>query len=188
MNSAGHMNYCPVCREAGVLKIYNYVNPIDSFDPPNTQEVEVTAGAQKFLSVTPMRPKSKALDVDWYVETIEASVPMPEAEARTTGTSGRKNRIRDALFGRASGGARGGDRAEYNQPPAGAKSALGTSRKAKDGTVENVLCTALLKPGRYRITAAVADKTPSVLYDPKHLLEERKTWWVKVVAAGAAAK
>jgi hypothetical protein len=34
----------------------------------------------------------------------------------------------------------------------------------------------------------VSDPTPYVLLDEKHLLEERKTWFVKVVAPSAAVK
>jgi hypothetical protein len=189
MNSAGHMNYCPVCKEAAVLRIYAYVDPIDAFDPPNSQEVEVTAGAAKMLSVTPMRPKSKPLDVSWYVETIDAAAAMPEQESRTTGSGERRNRLQDALFGRYSGGSRvKQDRAVLDAAPAGAKSALGTTRKGKDGSTENVFSLAQMKPGRYRVTVVVADKTPLVLLDPKHLLEERKTWWVKVVAPSTTAK
>jgi hypothetical protein len=80
------------------------------------------------------------------------------------------------------------DRAAMASAPAGVKNALGTTRKAKDGRVENVLPISRLKPGRYRVTACVSDGTPWVLLDPKHLLEERKTWYVKVAAPAAAAK
>jgi hypothetical protein len=192
MNSAGHINYCPVCREAAILKIYSYVNPIDHFDPPNTQEVIVSANSGKygqFLSVTPMKPRSKSLEVAWFVETLPADAPMPEPEVRTTGATGR-DAFREAIFGRS-----GGDRerdlaraAEMVKPPVGVRNALGTTRKGKNGTVEHVLPIASLKPGVYRVTAAVADRTPFVLLDPKRLLEERKTWFVKVAAPAAAAK
>jgi hypothetical protein len=188
MNSAGHINYCPVCREAAILRIYSYVDPIDAYDPPNTQEVEITAGANKFLAVTPMRPKSKPLEVSWFVEEIEMAETMPQAEERTTGGT-KRNRVRDAIHGRFTGGSRGNaDRSALGKPPEGVKNALGTTRKAKDGRTENVFGLAQLKPGRYRVTCVVADRTPFVLLDSKHLLEERKVWWVKVVQASASAK
>jgi hypothetical protein len=188
MNSAGHINYCPVCREAAILRVYSYVDPIDAFDPPNSQQMEVNAGSNTMLAVTPMRPKSKPLEVAWFVEEVEASAPAPEAEEKAPRTTGR-NRVRDALFGRFTGGSRGnGDRSALGQPPAGTRNALGTTRKRKDGRVENVLNVGQLKPGRYRVTVVVADRTQFVLLDAKHLLEERKTWWVKVVQPSATAR
>jgi hypothetical protein len=183
MNSAGHINYCPVCREAAILRIYSYVSPIDAYDPPTTQEVVVTANTDKFLGVTPMKPKSKALDVDWYVESLGAESRPPEPEERPTGATGRgRDPFRDMMFG-PSGGDRGRDEARaaaLAQPPAGAQTPLGTTRKGKDGRVENVLPIGRFKPGVYRVTVTVADRNPFVFLDEKHLLEERKTWFVRV--------
>lgn len=186
MNSAGHLGYCPVCREACVLRIYSYVNPIDTFEPSNTQELIVNANSDKVVSVTPMKPRSHALDVSWFVEPIAEDVAMPEIAERTTGPRPR-NRLYDLLGGRT--GARAAeDRAAMAAPPQGKKDALGTTRKGKDGAIENVFPVGRLKPGRYRVTADVSDPTPFVLLDEKHLLEERTTWFVKVVAPRAAAK
>jgi hypothetical protein len=188
MNSAGHTGYCPVCREATVLRIYSYVNPIDSYEPSTTQEVIVSTKTDKFLAVTPMKPRGHALDVTWFVEPITDDVQMPEpTEPRTTGTSNSRGRLFDLLGGRQ--GARSSeDRTAMTTPPAGVKNVLGTTRKTKDGRVEHVLPISRLKPGRYRVTANVADGTPWVLLDPKRLLQERKTWYVKVVAPTPAAK
>ena len=188
MNSAGHVNYCAVCREAAVLRIYSYVNPIDAYSPSDTQELEVTANTDKFLAVTPMKPRSHALDVDWFVEPIGNEVAVPEPVERTTGA--RSDRVREALWG-PSGGSRGKDpqrAATLAQPPPGKKDALGTTRKAKDGSAEFIFPVGRLKPGRYRVTVAVTDTTPWVLLDEKRLLEERKTWFVRVTAASASAK
>jgi hypothetical protein len=188
MNSAGHINYCPVCREAAILRVYSYVDPIDAYDPPTTQEIEINAGTNTVLAVTPMRPKSKPLDVAWFVEEVDAGAPGPVTESRTSRTTGR-NRVREALFGRFTGGERvKGDRSALDAPPPGEKNPLGTTRKRKDGKVENVFNLSTVKPGRYRITAVVADRSPHVLLDTKHLLEERKTWWVKVVQPSATAR
>jgi IgA Peptidase M64 len=188
MNSAGHINYCPVCREAAILRIYTYVNPIDHFEPSNTQEVTVTANAEKYLSVTPMKPKSKSLDVDWFVESLAANTAPPEPqEPRTTGT-GRK---RDFPWAPMEGGSRANDTervAALSKEPQGAKNALGTTRKGKDGATECLFPIGRLKPGVYRVTAVVADRTPFVLLDEKHLLEERTTWFVKVSAPSTTAK
>jgi hypothetical protein len=190
MNSAGHMNYCPVCREAAVLRIYAYVNPIDAFSPSDTRELEVAANSDQVLAVTPMRPRSHSLDCDWYVEAIGSDVPMPEPVERSTGGGTRADRIREALFG-PTGGTRANETGRdtlMSQPPAGKKDALGTTRKTKDGSIEQVFPVGRLKPGRYRVTAEVSDGTPWVLLDAKHLLQERKTWFVKVTAPSAAAK
>jgi IgA Peptidase M64 len=183
MNSAGHTNYCFVCREAAILRIYSYVNPIDHFSPTTAEEVIVTANTDKYVSVTPMKPRSKSLDVDWFVEPLAGDAPMPETqpEPRTTGTTGG-NRFREMFLG-PTGGTRGKDEtraAAMAQPPVGAQNPLGTTRKGKDGAVECIFPVGRLKPGVYRVTAHVADRNPFVLLDPKHLLEERKTWTVKV--------
>jgi hypothetical protein len=187
MNSAGHINYCPVCREAAILKVYEYVDPIDAYDPLNTQEIELTVGADTVLSVTPMKPKSKALDVAWYVEQVEGGATAPMPEPRPTGTTGR-NRLREALYGRNTAKRAKQDRSSLDTPPAGEKNSLGSKRKRKDGKIEHVFNVGRLRPGRYRVTAVVADRTPYVLLDPKHLLEERMTWWVKVVAPSTTAR
>ena len=66
----------------------------------------MTANADKFLAVTPMKPKSHALDVDWFVETIEERRRRcPSRSSATTGARLR-DRIREALLD-PSGGTRG---------------------------------------------------------------------------------
>ena len=46
---------------------------------------------------------------------------------------------------------------------------------------------AKLGPGNWEITCRVRDKTKWVLNDPKHLLEERVTWRVKITRKPEAA-
>jgi len=191
MNSAGHTGYCPVCREACILKIYSYVSPIDACEPSTTQEVIVTANSDKVVSVTPMKPMKHDLKVAWYVEPIANEVAMPEpTEPLRTGSDPRdlRQRLHDLLGGQL-GKRASEDRAAFGSAPPGNKDAMGTTRKSKDGTrIEDVFPLGRLKPGRYRITAEVWDSTPWVLLDSKHLLEERKTWFVKVVAPSATVK
>lgn len=50
----------------------------------------------------------------------------------------------------------------------------------KDET-RHVLMAGRLEPGWHRITAEVRDPTPWVLKDSKHLLEERRSWFVNVL-------
>jgi hypothetical protein len=60
MNSGGGSRMCWVCREAGVQKLYEYVNPIDEASPAATSLV-VAHGEPVELSVVPLRPKRPAL-------------------------------------------------------------------------------------------------------------------------------
>ena len=82
----------------------------------------------QFLSVTPMKPRSKSLDVDWFVEPIAANTPPPEPEEpRRPGPAARQPVPRRAVRadGRRSRDATSGARAELANPPAGVKNALG---------------------------------------------------------------
>ena len=188
MNSAGHINYCPVCREAAILRIYSYVNPIDAFDPPNTQEVEVTAGSPKVLAVTPMKPKSKTLDVAWYVEPIDAAAADARARATDDRAGGEPppRRLVRPLRGRLARTRRIAP--SSTSRPWARRTRSGPTRKGKDGVVENVFRLGQPQAGPVPRHRRRRGQDPSVLLDPKHLLEERKTWWVKVVAPAAAGK
>ncbi len=60
-------DFCPICREAIVRRIYSYVRPIESM-LANQKTVEVAVGREKTsLYLFPIRPKSHKLDVEWSV-------------------------------------------------------------------------------------------------------------------------
>ncbi len=183
MNSAGNNQYCPVCREAAILRIYSYVSPIDASAPDTGTEVTVTEGAEPLLAVTPMRPRKHRLEVAWHVQPIDASAPGPETledEPRPTASWDQGMSDHFAFRAFRGGRRRRGDRSALDTPPAGALSTLGQTRKLPAGSAEHVFPPGRLKPGRYRVTAVVHDPTPRVLLDPRHLLEERLTWTVTV--------
>ena len=57
--------FCEVCTETLVLSLYDWLSAIDSFSPANT-DVSIT-GESVTLSVTPLTPKTHALDIQWFV-------------------------------------------------------------------------------------------------------------------------
>ncbi len=66
--NVGGVQFCPVCREQSILRIYEYVSPIDEHSPPQGTVVQAVEGDATELSVTPMQPKKKKLKVYWYVQ------------------------------------------------------------------------------------------------------------------------
>jgi hypothetical protein len=187
MNSAGNNAFCPVCREAGILRIYRYVSPIDAVSPATRLEVRVTEGKPDVLTVVPMRPKTKALEAQWFVESVGPEVVAPADAADATPTDEEDDgydrpseRLERLLEFRGLGGRRGReDRAALATPPPGQASAVGLVKKVEGG-IEHQFPIGRLKPGRYRITAEIRDATPFVLKDDQSLLKERATWIVTV--------
>lgn len=60
-------DFCPICREAIVRRIYSYVRPIDSM-LANQKMVEAAVGGEKaHIYLFPIKPKSHRLDVEWSV-------------------------------------------------------------------------------------------------------------------------
>ncbi len=185
MNSAGHYGYCPVCRETAVLRIYSYVNPIDSYDPPTSSELSVKEGDDKsFLSVAPMKPKKHELTVTWYVERVATDAPGPQPAASGRTGEDPRERMRRGLSGHWSDGGKRAreERITYDIPPAGEPDNSGVMKKAEGNKpARAAFPIGHLKPGRYRVTVVVQDPSPWVLKDDKHLLEERLSWMVRVL-------
>ena len=184
MNSAGNTGYCPVCREAAILRIYSHVSPIDSLDPMPEMLVRAKVNDSSVITVTPMKPLKHDLSVSWYVERLPddvtpAETPPPAAPKRDA--YGRRSEAFARLFGRL-GGTRGrADRSLYDLAPEGEPSALATKKKlSPDAATSSLFALGKLKPGRWWITVVVKDPASEVLLDPKHLLEERASWPVLV--------
>lgn len=188
MNSAGNTGYCAVCREASVLRIYACVSPIDGCAPAPDREYHFTEGSADALSVVPMQPRGHNLVVSWLAEPLpvnsQGPSPVPaETPAESGGSDGfeRFRRMREAFGGRFLGGGRGReDRSAYDVPASGSPVTGASTRKDKDKRTVHEFQPGRLKPGRYRITAQVKDPTPWVLKDEKHLLEERRAWWITI--------
>lgn len=128
MNTGGS-EFCPVCREATVLKIYEYVSPIDVVRP-RTRVVRRGPEGWPTIEVEPMRPTTHELEVTWYLgpepvvtETEGESVPLTPEEAfgeemlteadRKMWERIRKRRAAEAAAAEA-------ERAEGDAPPASA--------------------------------------------------------------------
>ena len=181
MNSAGNSGYCPVCREATILRIYAYVNPIDLSSPDHEEPLTVEARSKTVLSVTPMRPKQHKLLVSWFVETSSGEPIADETPAPEPSRDGYARPKQDGEWWRRRmmGGPRGrGDRSDYKGKVRGEPSTLGRTVNGKPPT--HIFPVSRLDPGHYRVTAVVRDPTAWVLKDPQHLLEERRTWTVTV--------
>jgi hypothetical protein len=169
--------FCPVCREALVLRIHSLVDPIDHHYPPT---VPVEAGVALLMrdealtfEVRTLLPDSHELEVRWWV--------LKETEApRRGGSAG------DGRYGRAEptfGDRR--DRGPFHDVPV---EPVSVSRHDKTGEHRFVLKPNDLEgPGRYRVLCRVRDdarprgeRRPWVLADPHHLLQSERGWWVEL--------
>lgn len=181
MNAAGATGFCPVCREASVLRIYSYVSPIDQTTPSPDTEIRCVENDDTVISLLPMRPRTHELKVEWFYERVPDSEPGPKpVEGGKTSdlplgltgwTGGDRGRDRDAIF--------------FEMPPGGVKGdGYVKQQKAEKGkAARSVFQASLLPRGRYVVTAKVTDPCEWVLKDEKHLLEERASWWVTVQPA-----
>ncbi len=182
MNSAGASGYCPVCREAAVLSIYRTVNPIDTNSPDPGNEVRIVAKDAKYLSVTPMQPRSHDLECTWHVSVLKETDPGPaEMAPLNSGMPLYGNYGRGGVTRYMGGHRHRENRAKYDMPPPGELSKFGKKiKKKKRRPTRYLFLLEKLPPGRYLITALVKDPTKYVLRDDAHLLQERVAWWVTV--------
>jgi hypothetical protein len=185
MNSAGNaQGYCPVCREASVLRIYSYIDPIDASSPATETDVDAVEGGDAVLSVVPMQPRKHDLDVTWHVE-VGGTRPAPKAPEEGSGFIYGGDYAGYGGVGSFTGGDRRLDEEhtkECDAPPTGDLSRLAKEVKTRGEPTRHQFALGRLAPGRYKITVRVHDATPFVLKDEKHLLEARRTWWVTVRA------
>jgi hypothetical protein len=172
--------YCPVCREAIVLRIYQHVDPIESARvvpaEKASEKAPVEASAERAaelpatdltgeephrFEVHTLEPKEHALEVNWFV--------LPESEAPPPGGDPTlRPRVRRGALA-----------------PIDAKPAHRS--RSKDGRHVFDVAPKELEPGRYRVLVRVRDTTelrgdrfPWVLLDEHGLLESERGWWVVV--------
>jgi hypothetical protein len=166
--------FCPVCREALVLRIYSIVDPIDAVDPPapppGIREPLVFSGDALEIEVRTMRPASHDLEVSWWLEDARRYPITPTEPGQTTvaQTLSADRRFRRPLTPR-------------QDPP------TQHGRTGKDALSTLRLSRSELEPGQYRVTCRVRDPTqlrgekfPWVLADDKNVLESERVWWVDV--------
>lgn len=166
--------FCMVCREVLVLKIYEYVDPIEATDPPalgwrdtlrdvRPEFLEVGRRPLK-LEVTVMQPDSHDLEVAWWVR--------PFAEAPRY--AGVERRFPDR-------------RRRGPLPPLPGEPADETRANSK-GVHRFLVREHDLDPGRYVVICRVRDTTevrgsryPWVIRDERGLLESECRWLVEIV-------
>jgi hypothetical protein len=155
--------FCRVCREALVLAIHEYVDPIEKCTPDVGPPLAAKAALDFEVIVT--RPKNHAVEVRWWV-LPEAGAPKP-ARPERDGKAGRRG-------GR-------GPLAPIKDEPAH------TSTNNFRGVHAFRLTPSGMKPGRYRVICRAKDTTKIgddlwawVLKDERGLLESERTWSVVV--------
>jgi hypothetical protein len=184
MNSAGSGGaYCPVCREAAILRIYATVNPIDKSSHDRFTEIKCVAGDDTQIAVTPMQPRTHKLKCEWYVDgPVPLSEPGPKRPQGDGTTSDGLPKSSDGSSGSAIRSFEE-NRQDYDYPPLGQVSELGkVEPKSKSSGTRFVFPAGKLPPGRWVVTCRVWDPTEFVLKDTKHLLEERETYWITVAS------
>jgi hypothetical protein len=152
--------FCPICREAMVLAIHEFVDPID--DALSAQVGETLA-----FDVTVLQPGSHKLDVHWWVMVGE-NAPRGVQVTRPPGVSRR----------------------ERGPLPPSPDKPTAKSRPNNKGQHRFQLKTRDMAPGRYRIicrvrddTEIAGDKEPWVLRDPAELLQSTRAWWLELAPA-----
>ncbi len=204
--NAGGSAYCPVCREATVLRLYTYVSPIDSLSP---EESEVHLPADRKLwppfRITPMQPLTHDLEVRVVLAPAPAVTEAPaqtgyDPERDTSGLDPFEARLRQRLgdriasrpslpvaLGQRVGAKRRAGGTAHDPLPRGKD--LKVRSRREQGTRVAEVEVGDLAPGRYLLTAIVWDpaharkeRRPWVLKDPSGLLEDRHTWTLVVPA------
>jgi hypothetical protein len=181
MNSAGATGgYCPVCREAAVLCIYGYLSPIDQASPLPDTERRCVEDDGTTIAITPMKPRTHDLQVEWFFDRIQDSEPGPAPV--TGGGETTDQGVEGGVPGWMPGPRlRDRDPVLYDMPPLGVPGDEYAKVEKKDGRTDRfVFEVSKLVPGRYVVTARVHDPTEWVLKDPKFLTEERASFWFTV--------
>lgn len=166
--------FCPVCREALVLRIYSIVDPIDAVDPPapppGIREPLVFSADALEIRVRTMRPASHDLEVSWWLEPANRYpvTPGEPGQPPSEQPSSPDRRLRRPLSPKSD---------KPTQHGRTGKDAVSTLRLSKSE----------LEPGKYRVTCRVRDTTelrgekfPWVLKDEQGVLESERVWWVEV--------
>ncbi len=169
------MDFCPVCREAMVLRIHEFVDPIEGSTPPphggpaDAIHVDMKLSVRQLepveFRVAVMQPKSHGVTAMWWV--------LPEEEAPRPSDPDVDRTLKDRR-----------DRGPL--PPIEARP-LARSRRPKGGEHSFSVDPRDFEPGRYRVVCRVIDETrvrgskgPWVLSDPAGLLQSERTWWLSL--------
>ncbi|HUR27898.1 MAG TPA: M64 family metallopeptidase [Planctomycetota bacterium] len=171
--------FCPVCREALVLRTYAYVDPIESSEPahdPQARSVRRLGLEPLELRVKAMRPASHVLEARWWIQPAS----LPEL-------TGPSDEVNGSLATSAT--PRVVDRTGRGPLPPIAEKPTKESLYDTDAEHKLLIRPNDLKPGIYRVVCRVKDTTemrgeryPWVLKDALGLLESERVWWIEVPA------
>ncbi len=170
--------YCVVCQEALVLRIYSIVDPIESVAPnPLAQAASESLkfeGETLEIVANVMKPATHALEVTWWV-LPEARIPnssAPSTKSTKTGVEGPRERWKRGKLDPIT-----------DEPRT-------VTKNNATGVHKLVLKRTELSPGRYRVvcrardtTKLRGDKFPWVMRDEYGLLESERGWWIEVTKA-----
>ena len=171
MGEPGASRYCAICREAVVLALYDYVDPIERAEPrghPSSlvgvDDYALAGPGPHRFELALMKPQSHGLRIRWWL--IESG-SVPRAMAIDDRSASRPRRIRGPLP------------AIDAQPVRQVDSANG--KESFQLAVDD------MAPGLYRLICRVEDdstvrgtSSPWVLEDPRDLLHSERGWWVRV--------
>lgn len=163
----GGVIFCPVCREAMILEIHRYVDPIDHCAPEpasGRKPGKPLTGKGPFkFDVETLQPKTHGLEVAWWVLSANEAIKPTRLGLRDRRRRGRLEPIQ--------------------QKPTKTHSGRGRYRHRL------VVFPKDMTPGRYQVVVRVRDRAkpsgqtwPWVLKDPGQLLQSERVWWVEVAA------
>jgi hypothetical protein len=166
--------FCAPCREAIVLRIYDFVDPIESCAPASHESSEtrkplgtapedLVVESRMDFEVDVMRPKSHSLIVRWYLYP-EKSAPEPMGQKGFSGPRSQRGKL-----------------------PALPGEPLEVDRR-RCSTRDLSLDPRRYDAGRYKLVCEVRDETrmraeplPWVLRDEQDVLISRRAWWLRIV-------
>lgn len=168
------VDFCAICREAIVLRIYSLVDPIDSCEPDaqTTQEQMIridgrstTSGDIPTFTVQTIRPKHSLVGRFWILSGQEMIAPTNPDLNRAMRDRGHR-----------------GPLAKISKEPHLTDSVNGSGR------FRLTIDPRDLEPGPHQVVFRVEDPTevrgdrhPWVLKDDRELLWSERMWWVVVV-------
>lgn len=155
-------HFCVVCMEQMILRLYQFVRPIDRIEPEDETVAMRTTDTLEWR-LWPMKPASHFLDVRWYLQEV----------------ADRDDRERPRRRSKSRPGTKVATKKGQETP---VKSSY--RRYDPEGRVVEVALIEGedLSPGRYRLRVEVKDPTPWVLKDDKGLLTQEHLWTIRVRA------
>lgn len=158
--------FCPVCREAMILTMWQFADPIESAEPAE-EFVSIRGQDTATFSVTPI-PGLRGLVATFRLVRIEdeaAATPEdPVVDIWPEADRGGRWRV-------GSG--------PLDRPEGGTELIPAVSRRRRGSSYHVTVRAQDLEPGDYELWAEVRDSTPSVLEDPEGLLTGVRLWRIE---------